>query len=611
MKSTEKTLDNFLKIFFSKDRTKLYVLIIFILGFVLRLINVINMPVSVDASGHALMAINFIDSGKIATWNQSVGLWHFLTDLSYKIFGVNDFSSRFFVLLFGSLSIILMFLFVKEVFGTRIGLIAAFLLAVSPFHITETIPEMDVMVMFFVLFGMLFFVKALKQDKKKLFLASGIFIGVGILVKIYALLFIPALVLFAFYYSKKHVAEKNDRKKLAKNVIWFIVIAGIFFIVPLAYNYLLYQDKGFVDYIFTGISGLGKEKSDQYYSWVVPYRHEYIAFIFGGSKIVDTKLPLFIETLKRVAYSDLIIIVLGLAGILIAFRKEYRDYLWMFLFILLTVYFYMGSISGLMTKHFMFLLISFVPLAALFTNEISKKINLKVLMALILIFQIFWLIHMTSGQFFEKSSLNQLVSYKKNIPDSSIVVIDGRIFRGIGTYIFSDKHYLESSYLQDIFNQQNSLPGNYQTMDMYFVECASDDCGWGTIKDQPEFNQSMETMVGFFKNNSKLVKTISVSQNVKMPFSFNIYKISLNLKPATLEIIDKTHIFWMNPLGYNKNIAPVFDDYQIYDSLDGSLNTIAHWILYMAVLISLLSIFILFYIFINQENETQHNNTSL
>ena len=108
----DKTLD----IFLSKDKTKLYVLFIFLLGFILRLINVFNAPTSVDASGHALMAYKFIESGKLATWNQSVGLWHFLTDLAYKIFGIGDFGARFVALIFGSFSIILMFLFAKEIF---------------------------------------------------------------------------------------------------------------------------------------------------------------------------------------------------------------------------------------------------------------------------------------------------------------------------------------------------------------------------------------------------------------------------------------------------------------------------------------------------------------
>src|SRR3989344_8638321 len=93
-------LDKTLDIFFSKDKTKLYVLAFFVLGFILRLIAIFNLPTSVDASGHALMAFNFISSGKLATWNQSVGLWYFLTDIAYKIFGVGNFGAKFVVLIF-------------------------------------------------------------------------------------------------------------------------------------------------------------------------------------------------------------------------------------------------------------------------------------------------------------------------------------------------------------------------------------------------------------------------------------------------------------------------------------------------------------------------------
>ncbi len=601
MKNTLNNLiDKTLDIFFNKNKTKLYVLILFVIGFILRLINVLNFGTSVDASGHALMAFNFIDSGKLATWNQSVGLWYFLTDLAYKVFGVGDFSARFVALILGSFSIIIMFLFVKEVFNERVGLIAAFLLAFSPFHIIETVPEMDVATMFFVLFSMYFFIKALKQNKNKYFIFSGILLGCGILIKIYSVLFAPALLLFAIYYIKK---KKCYNKKIKRGIILFLIVVFIFCLVPVLYNYLLYKNKGFVDYIFTNTLGIGKEKSDQYYSWIGPYEHDYSAFFIGNYKN-SGELPFFVYYIKSILKFDVLIMSLGLIGLLFIFKRENKDYLILFLAMFIAVYIYMGSIPYLMHKHYMFLLIFFCPLSALTVNKLTNKIikiNPKIWIILIIIFQLYWISTFTDGNFYHKSSMNQLVDYKKDsIQQNSLVIYDARIFRGQGTYFFMDKHYLESSLFPQLINSQEQSQGNNIQIETYFIECVKDDCGWGTIKDQPDFNKSMEEIVDFFKNNSKIDKTI---KNNKGEEEFKIYKTNLQLKQSVFQLADSTHIFWANPVGYDEKITPIFDNYKTHTVFEKSLDKLAHYILYLSVILAIMSIFVVLYLFFIEGEE--------
>lgn len=599
----ESIIDKTLNLIFSKDKTIMYLVLIFLLGVILRLINVYTIPVSVDASGHALMAINFIESGKLATWNQSVGLWHFLTDIAYRIFGINDLSSRIVALIFGSFSIILMFLFVNHFFNRRAGLIAAFLLAVSPFHITETVPEMDVAALFFALLSLYLIFLGFKEKRSIHFILSGIFLGIGILIKIYVLLFIPMILLYLIYYYKKYPSEK---KSISKNGIYFLIFSCLFLIVPVAYNYLLYTDKGFVDYLFTGVLGIGKDISDKYYSWVVPYRHEYLEFFIGGSKIVNSILPGFIYHLNILKTADILILIAGLLGILLCFKRENKDYLWLSLFAFVTVYFYIGSITDLMMKHFLFLLIFFIPFASIAIEKLSCKINIRIILAIILIFQIFWIYNYTNGDYFEFSGYNSLNSFKSNIPSDSLVVVDGRIFRGQSTFVFSDKHYLEANYFGELMNKQKEIPGNVIRTKVYYIECATDDCGWGTIKDQPEFNKTMEELTAYFKNNSELIKQI----NSKNGFSFNIYETEFNLKPGTLRMADTTHIFWANPLGYDTSIAPVFDNYDIKNLQGNLINKISHLILYLGVIFSFISVIFIIYYLIKQ-NETFNNNSCI
>ena len=194
----------------------------------------------------------------------------------------------------------------------------------------------------------------------------------------------------------------------------------------------------------------------------------------------------------------------------------------------------------------------------------------------------------------------KLVDYKKGISENALVVWDSRIFRGIGTYIFMDKHYIEANYFAQMMNTQEQIPGTYQQTETYFIECVTDDCGWGTVAGQPEFNQSMEDIVSFFKNNSKLIK--SIEGRGGLSYSYNIYKTNFQLKTGTLQMADSTHIFWANPVGYDEKIAPIFDNYETHNILEEAIDKFAYWIFYFSLLFSLASIFIILYLFIKEEN---------
>jgi hypothetical protein len=137
--------------------------------------------------------------------------------------------------------------------------------------------------------------------------------------------------------------------------------------------------------------------------------------------------------------------------------------------------------------------------------------------------------------FLGRAAMNDLVSYKmENMGDNDLVVFDSRIFRGQGTWYFVDKHYLETNHIQQLMNSQEQFPGGYSQIPTYFIECVPDDCGWGTIKDQPEFNKTMEEIVSAFKNQSQLVATIYDKKYV-FPFSieereeFKVYRTTFKI----------------------------------------------------------------------------------
>src|SRR3989344_409007 len=259
-------LNRALGVFLSKDRIRFYLLIILILGFVLRLISALNLSVSADDMHFSVHAINFLNSGKLVVYDQSASLWYYLTDIFYKFFGITQMASRMAALFFGTFTILIVFFIAREFFGNKSGIIAAFLLAISPFHIKYTISEMDNMAMFFAMFSILLFVWALKQDKNKLFIFSGALLGLALLTKVYTLLFIPVLLAYSIYSNKKQNKAYLD-KKLLKKLFIFLIFAFLFAIPSLTHNYLLYKDKGILDLIYTNALGIGKEESAQFYSW--------------------------------------------------------------------------------------------------------------------------------------------------------------------------------------------------------------------------------------------------------------------------------------------------------------------------------------------------------
>src|SRR3989344_1993928 len=86
-------IDLFVDFLFSKDNRK-YVLLLFLIGFVIRLIVSLRIPFGADEMQYAAHSLGFIDSGKLQIHDQDA-IWFFLTDLFMKILGVNVLGLRF------------------------------------------------------------------------------------------------------------------------------------------------------------------------------------------------------------------------------------------------------------------------------------------------------------------------------------------------------------------------------------------------------------------------------------------------------------------------------------------------------------------------------------
>ncbi len=107
---------------------------------------------------------------KTAKLDQSPPAYYFVTHTFLEIFGEDEFGFRLISLIFGVLSILFLYLLIAEMFDPEAGLIAAFLLAINPFHIGFSMESrMYVMLGLFALTGFYSLYKALREDGYEFF----------------------------------------------------------------------------------------------------------------------------------------------------------------------------------------------------------------------------------------------------------------------------------------------------------------------------------------------------------------------------------------------------------------------------------------------------------
>ena len=158
--------------------------LIFILGTVLRYWLLGDVPVSLhrDEAFLGYNAFSLLKTGRdmsgallplhFESFIYSPGGYSYFSIPFTAVFGLSEFSVRFASFIFGSLSILLIYLVCKQLFNKEklsntISLFAALLLAISPWHInlSRTATE-NAVVVFFILLGTYLFMKWLRLENK-------------------------------------------------------------------------------------------------------------------------------------------------------------------------------------------------------------------------------------------------------------------------------------------------------------------------------------------------------------------------------------------------------------------------------------------------------------
>lgn len=187
-----------------------------------------------DEAWYADISRNMAESANFLTpvWNKEVffekpPLYFWFSALSFKLFGVSEFSARF-PSVAAALGIALVVYFLaKEIFNQKIGIVSLFILFSSiEFLYRSRTGNLDTLLTFFMTFSLFSFFKA-KNGNKKWFLLMGVSVGLGFLTKGFVGLY-PLVVVMLFLLFRDERKILKEKYFLASIVVAFLLAGGWF-----------------------------------------------------------------------------------------------------------------------------------------------------------------------------------------------------------------------------------------------------------------------------------------------------------------------------------------------------------------------------------------------
>lgn len=211
------------------------ILLIFILGLLLRFIYLSKIPselnrdeVSVGFNAYSLLQTGKDEHGR-GPWplifkafgDYKIPGYIYLTVPLVKIFSLNAFSVRFPAAFFGSLTILIIYLLMKELWPKKesLALLTALFLAIAPFHLHYSRQQFEAPVaLFFSLAGLVFLLKARKKTVY-LFFSLPFFIA-SFFTYNASLFIVPILIIFTILVFN----QEYDLKSRWKTILVFVIL---------------------------------------------------------------------------------------------------------------------------------------------------------------------------------------------------------------------------------------------------------------------------------------------------------------------------------------------------------------------------------------------------
>lgn len=265
-----------MRVFFQRHFFKVTLVFLLVFGFILRFYGLSkNYSFWTDEASTARFAEGVVETGipKSLATGYIVDAYyttHYLTALSFKIFGISELSARLPEVIFGTLLIAVVYLLGKKIFNQGIGLGAALFTTFSYVQIawSRQARGYTIFEVFFIL--SLYFLFKFFGDKKKLSLIL-LIVSSLLTVLTHTLGFVLMPIIFIYW------ASQGNIRKIIFNGKTYLLAAGVlalFFILPISKNLLIFL----FNYKITNLLG-GKTFISYYHAL---FWRQYSLFSFLG-----------------------------------------------------------------------------------------------------------------------------------------------------------------------------------------------------------------------------------------------------------------------------------------------------------------------------------------
>jgi 4-amino-4-deoxy-L-arabinose transferase-like glycosyltransferase len=208
-----------------------------------------------DEGVHAEVAREMLDSGNLIDlswagerWSDKPPLYMWMITFFYKIFGINEFSVRFFSALCGIGTVIVTYLFANKLYSRRVAISAALiLLSTQHFIWSAKVGMLDATLTFFIAFSLFLF--RLGEEKRIYFFFSLIAFTCAFLTKGGGALIIP--IILAVYLISSSKMRMLKEPALILGILFSLVILGWWHYLAFSHYGEKFISGYFIKHLFT------------------------------------------------------------------------------------------------------------------------------------------------------------------------------------------------------------------------------------------------------------------------------------------------------------------------------------------------------------------------
>jgi len=187
--------------------------------------------------------------GEPAVWAGKPPLLMWLMSLAYQVFGVNNFASRIWSVLFGVLSLVAVFYLGKKLYNRYVGFMSVVVLGTfTTFYAFATHAMTDGPLVFFILASVYFLVLSEeKASPNRYAVLSGLFFGLALMTKQIEALLIPLIIVIYLAVTKRSIKFLSTKQFTLFWAVALLIFAPYLFYMSVRFRdfwdcYFIYCD---------------------------------------------------------------------------------------------------------------------------------------------------------------------------------------------------------------------------------------------------------------------------------------------------------------------------------------------------------------------------------